>query len=142
MSRHARFDLDRKIPRDMRGNFAMLFSVQKKKPSIQQPARIKPIFVGLFHGNTVPPKSSPRRSIAIRPRIERQPSHSMAFSPTRNGVRGLCTSRKRNSRMKVVPAIGRMIQKMKRQDRNCVKTPPKTGPMAPASAQMMDRSPR
>jgi hypothetical protein len=102
---------------------------------------MSPITVGLFHANSVPPKSSPSNNITISPRIVRVPNQSTALIPTTRGVRGLCTSRKKRSSRKAVPEMGRLIQNIQRQEMNSVKTPPRSGPLAPATAQMKPRRP-
>lgn len=135
--RQAVFDFSVKRPRGIRGCFARLFSLQRKNPPMQAPATIRPITVGLFHGKVAPPKSRPSRSITINPRTEAVPNQSIALIPVARDVRGLWTSKKKRRRRKAVPQIGRLIQKIKRQERNSVSTPPSIGPIAPATAQMM-----
>jgi len=95
----------------MIGYFASFFSLKMKKKVMKHPKMIKQMTVGDFQGKVVPPKSRPSSSITVRPRIERLPAQSMAFRPSKNGVLGLWTSRKRSNSMNVTKQTGRFIQK-------------------------------
>jgi hypothetical protein len=90
---------------------------------------------GEFQGTVAPPNSRPSSSIRTKPMIDRLPNQSIALRPSRIGVLGLWTSRYRNNKMKVVPEMGRLIQKFHRQETLSVKTPPRTGPTPPAITQ-------
>jgi len=95
----------------MIGYFASFFSLKMKKKTMKHPKMIKHMTVGDFHGNVVPPKSSPRSSMTVKPRIERLPNQSTAFRPSSSAVLGLWTSKKRNNSMNVMKQTGRLIQK-------------------------------
>jgi hypothetical protein len=75
------------------------------------PNTIKQTTFGLSQGNITPTNSSPKRSKRVIARIETVPNRSTALKPSPSFVRGLCRSRKRSKRTKVVPDIGRLIQK-------------------------------
>lgn len=118
----------------MRGYSAKRCSLKKKKPIISVPNTIKKITFGLFQGNIVPPKSSPTRSRVVIARIESVPYQSMALRPSPSFVRGLLTSGKRSKRPNGMPHMGTLIQKHQRQETDCVKAPPISGPADPSQS--------
>lgn len=100
-----------KTPNGIKGYFATFFSLRKKSTDMNAPKTIRQITFGDDQGKITPPKSSPSKSISVRPRMHRLPRKSIALSPSTTFVLGLWTSRKKRSRKKVSPEIGRLIQK-------------------------------
>jgi len=126
----------------MSGCFASRFSLYTKNTDMTQPKIMRQITVGEFHGNAAPPKSRPRSSIKVNPRIERLPNQSIALTPSMTWVRGLCTSRNNSSSINAVPEMGRLIQNIQRQEANSDNTPPRIGPAPPARAHINSNKPR
>ena len=124
------------------GYLARRRSLKMNNIDIEHPKMIRQITLGESQGKVVPPKLRPSRSITVSPIIERLPNQSMARTPSKSLVRGLWTSRKRRRSRKARPEKGRLTQKIHRQERSCVSTPPSTGPTPPAIAQMHSQSPR
>lgn len=79
----------RKICSGMIGFFTSLTWVTINTPNIRAPKMIRQITVVDFHGNMVPPNSSPKRNIRVNPKIVALPVQSIAFKPSNIGVRGL-----------------------------------------------------
>ena len=104
-------DQFRNIDSGISGYFASFFSLITNTRTITTPNMIKQMTVGLDQGNVAPPNSRPSSNMSTTPIIDNVPNQSMALRPSRKRVRGLWTSRNRKSRMKVVPEMGRLIQK-------------------------------
>jgi hypothetical protein len=98
-------------PNGIRGYRATFFSLKMNRPPITTPKTIRQITFGDDHGNITPPKSRPRSNMRVSPRMHRLPKKSMAMIPSTTFVLGLWTSRKKRSRTKAVPEIGRLTQK-------------------------------
>lgn len=106
----ATFDVRLNIPSGISGYRASRFSLYMNSSENRHPNMIRQITCGESHENVTPPKSSPRSSISVRPRIEKHPNQSIALAPSTIFVRGLCTSRKSRRRTKVSPETGRLSQ--------------------------------
>lgn len=126
----------------MRGYFDSRAWLKTKTPSIAHPETIRHITLGEFQGNNSPPKFNPSNGIERAPIMAILPNQSTALIPSIKGVRGLWTSRKSNSRMKDVPATGRLIQNIHLHETYWVNAPPRTGPTPPATAQIACKNPR
>ena len=124
------------------GYLASLFSLNMNIPDIRAPIMMRHSTCGDFHGNVAPPNSNPRRIIRVTASIEMLPNQSTAFRPSTTAVFGLCTSRKVNRRINVVPQIGRFTQNAHRHDSLSVSNPPNTGPTPPAIVHTTSRSPK
>jgi hypothetical protein len=82
-----------------------------KRPPITTPKTMRQMTFGDDQGKMTPPKSRPRSSMRVSPRTHKLPKKSIALRPSTTFVLGLCTSRKNKRRKKVVPEMGRLIQK-------------------------------
>ena len=122
-----------------RVNFA---SLKTKTMDSKEPATTRHMTFGESQGKVTPPKFSPSSNITMRLSIERLPAQSIALAPSANLVRGLCTSKKISSRRNVVPATGRLIQKIHRQETYCANVPPRIGPIPPAMAHITFNKPK
>jgi hypothetical protein len=128
--------------RGMRGYLASLFSLNTKTPERRAPIIMRQSTWGETQGYVAPPNSSPSKTMRVTARIEKLPNQSTAFRPATTSVLGLCTSRNIDSRMNVVPQIGRFNQNAHRHDNLSVSTPPKTGPTPPATVQTTSSNPK
>src|SRR6267378_7486320 len=69
------------MPIGIRGCFESHFSLNMKSIVVRQPKIMRQMTCDELQGKVLPPKSSPRSSINVNPRIERLPTQSMAFTP-------------------------------------------------------------
>ena len=130
------------MPRGISGYFASHFSLYIKSSDMKQPKITRQTTCDELQGKVVPPKSSPRSSINVNPRIERLPNQSTAFMPSTIFVRGLCTSRNSSKSKKAIPHNGKLIQYIHLHETFSVRAPPMIGPTVPAIAHTNSRSPR
>jgi len=142
MTKHAAFDLWRKMPRGITGWCASRASLKRKKIATRIPNTTRQMTFGESQGKVAPPKFSPSSTMTIKPMREMLPAQSTAFIPSTNLVFGSWTSKKRSKRPNATPQTGRLTQNIHLQDKYCVKAPPRTGPIPPATAQVTWRSPR
>ena len=124
------------------GYCASRLSLKTKKTDIRQPKTIRQTTFGESQGKVVPPKFRPSRGMIVRPTMEMLPNQSIALRPSEIAVFGLWTSKKRRMRTKASAEHGRLIQKIQGHETSWVKTPPRIGPIPPASAQMNSQRPR
>lgn len=136
------FDRLFNISKGINGYRANLFSLKMKKADIAHPKTIKQMTLGEFQGKEVPPKFRPSKSMIVRPRMDRLPNQSIAFTPSKSLVLGLWTSRKNRRSTNATPVKGRFTQKIHRHERSCVRVPPRMGPIPPATVHIHSQRPR
>ena len=88
-TRLATLDELRKRLSGISGYRARLFWLKIKSIDMKQPNTMRQMILGEFQGNITPPKSKPRSSISVKPKIEKLPHQSMALMPSRTFVFGL-----------------------------------------------------
>lgn len=91
----------------MRGYFASLTSLRKKRPSMRRPNTMRQSTLGDVQGNSWPPKSRPSSVIKVTPRSVILPNQSMARMPSQSFVLGLWTFRENKIIKKARPHIGK-----------------------------------
>ena len=122
----AMFEPCLKMRRGMIGYLANFPSTPRKITNVTTPKMIRQMTVAESQGNATPPYTRPRRNIIVPPEIVRVPNQSMALSPSRNGVLGVSTCKKKSMNTAEIPAIGTTNSQSLYSDRESKQNPKMT----------------
>lgn len=100
---------EEKMPMGMMGYLANFHSHTPKRTQTATPKMMRHRTSAESQGALTPPYCMPKRNMSVPPTMVSEPSQSMALRPSRMGVRGVLTSRKKRRMKKARPSRGRLM---------------------------------